>query len=119
MHNAAGRVWVQVNLFLLKHSAFFTAAGNRRSPYQARHYGQDCHQPGDLTGAQSPEPDWQVVSLLILRAPVGMGLVCDGSKTHAPGKLGLVVSILPLHGVFWPLYVGSLCILLLWLVILG
>lgn len=32
----------------------FTAGGNKENPFQA-------HQPGDLAGAQNPQPDWRVV----------------------------------------------------------
>lgn len=96
----------------------FTADGNQGNPYQAHHYWQERHQPGDLVGAQNPEPDWQVVSLLILQAPIRMVLVCDARKTHAQGKLGLADSILTLQAIFWQ-HAGSLFILLLWLVSLG
>lgn len=80
--------------------------------------GQDHHQPGHLAGARNPEPDWQVVSLLVLQAPIRMGLVCDARKTHAREKRGLADSTLTLQAIFWE-HLGSLFILLLWLVSLG
>lgn len=78
----------------------FTAGGNKENPFQA-------HQPGDLAGAQNPQPDWRVVSLLILQAPIGMGSVCDACEMQARGRLGLAVSILTLQAIFW-LHAGSL-----------
>lgn len=89
----------------------FTADGNKANLFQA-------HQPGDLAGARNPQPDWRVVSLLILQAPIGMGSVCDACEMQARGRLGLAVSILTLQAIFWQ-HAGSLFILLLWLVSLA
>lgn len=62
-----------------------------------------------LTEAQKSEPDWQVVSLLILGAPIRMGhpyapLLEQWDLTE---KFGLVFSILALYGILWQ-HVGYL-----------
>lgn len=59
---------------LLKHSAFSQQMGIGGALMKPITTGKTALRlGGNLTAAQKPKPDWQVVSLLILRAPIRTG----------------------------------------------